>query len=132
MVFGYHHQKPSTLYHESRDYVTIFFELEKIPKPDLLGKCIQISIGGSWEADAVNHFQRNLRRLVLRNITIAYNILSEKPEKEIESFFYFFFHEIHPQYPAIPNEFDYLKSEAPDFYALIVSGHNRAIEDSGH
>lgn len=63
---------------------------------------------------------------------MTYDILKNRTDKEIKSFFYFFFHEIHPQYEKIPEEFNILKSKDMEFYNLIIAGHKRAIIDSGH
>ena len=120
------------LYHNSYDYVLRFFALNKIPVSKQIKKWIDISIGGKWEADAVNHFLYNLRPRILKDIDITYNILKTKSDKEIESFFYFFFSGIHPPYERIPDNFCKIKINDTEFYTLIVKGYKLAIKDSGH
>ncbi|SDL52179.1 hypothetical protein SAMN05421823_106234 [Catalinimonas alkaloidigena] len=68
----------------------------------------------------------------MSNVDLAYEILKAKKEEEIESFFYFFFHEIHPQYKSVPDKFDSIKLTDSKFYNLIAIGHEQAIKDSGH
>ena len=130
-TFGFKNGKAAPLY-DGHEYVVKFFSLDSIPEREQIKKWIDISIGGQWDADAVNYFQHFLRSKVFKNIDLTYEFLKERPKKEIEGFFYFFFNEIHPQFETMPQEFEMIKNRDKEFYSLLVKGHKRAIEDSGH
>ena len=130
-TFGYKNGKEASLY-DGHEYIVKFFSLDSILESELLNKWINISLGGHWDADAVNYFQHYLRPRVFKNIDLTYKLLKKRPKKEIESFFYFFFNEIHRQYETIPKEFGKLKNSDKEFYSLLSKGHKRAIENSGH
>lgn len=131
-TFGYEDGKVAPLYFDSHQYVSILFDLDSIPIEIQIEKWINISIGGHWDADAVNYFQHGLRPRILMNVDLSYEILKKRTNQDIESFFYFFFNEIHPQVKTIPNEFEDLKIYDNVFYKLIEKGNKRAIKDSGH
>lgn len=130
-AFGFRDHEPAPLY-DGRKYVLKFFALDSISKKEQMNKWINISIDGHWEADAVNYFQHNMRPVVLKNVDLFYELLKDRRENEIESFFYFFFNEPHPQFDTIPNDFKMIKNRDEAFYSLIKKGYKRAIEDSGH
>lgn len=130
-TFGYKDGKAAPLY-DGYEYVKKFFSLDSIPEPEQIRKWINISIHGHWDADAVNYFQHHLRPRILKNINLTYDLLKERTELEIESFFYFFFNEVHPQYETIPKGFEKIKHSNEEFYSLLSKGHKRAIEDSRH
>jgi len=130
-TFGYENGKAAPLY-DGHEYIPEFFDLDSIPIEKQLEKCINISIGGHWEADAVNYFHYHLRSEVLKNVDLTYRLLKGKPNDKIESFFYFFFNEIHPSSKAIPGEFNEIQSKDKAFYELLVKGHERAMKHSGH
>lgn len=130
-TFGYKNGKAAPLY-DGYDFVTKFFSLDSVPKREQMKKWIRISIGGHWEADAVNYFQHNLRPKVFKNVDLTYELLKERSETEIESFFYFFFNEIHPQFETIPEEFEKIKSSDKEFYGLLLKGHKLAIKNNGY
>ena len=130
-VFGYVNDKPAPLY-DGHEYVLKFFELGGINEFSLMEKCFNISIGGEWEADAINYFQHGLHSLVLQNVGLNYQVLKDKSDSEIESFYYFFFHSIHPVFHVIPDEFKTLETTNESFYTLIEEGHIRALKNSGH
>ena len=81
---------------------------------------------------AVNYFQNELRTRILKDVDLTYQLLEKRTDQEIESFFYFFFNEIHPQYETIPKELEKLKNKDMEFYEQMEIGHKKAIEDSGH
>ncbi len=131
-VFGFEDGKKAPLYYNSIEYIRALFELDSISQSNQINKWIDISIGGHWDADAVNYFQHYLRPRILKNVDLTYRLLKVRPDKEVESFFYFFFNEIHPQFETIPAEFEMLKNRDKTFYSLLEKGHHRAIEDSRH
>jgi len=130
-VFGFKNGKAAPLY-DGFEYVQALFKLNDIPEKQQIQKWINISIGGHWEADAVNYFQHNLQPRILQNVDLTYELLSKRTSKEIESFFYFFFNQIHPQYESVPTDLKKLQNKDKEFYKLLLSGHKRAIKESGH
>jgi hypothetical protein len=131
-TFGYTNEKAAPLYNNSYDYITKFYALDMVSKKEKLQKAINIGINGKWDADAVNHFQHYLKPLILSNVDITYQILKEKDAKDVESFFFFLFSGIHPQYKTVPTELNKIKSKDKAFYGFVVKGHQKAIKDSGH
>ena len=130
-TFGFKEGKESPLY-DGFEYVQAFFKLDSIQEKRQIDKWINISINGHWDADAVNYFQHNLRPRIFENVDLTYDLLKKRTDKEIISFFYFFFNEIHPQYKSIPTDFHKLGHKDKKFYELLQTGHKRAIKESGH
>jgi hypothetical protein len=130
-MFGFKDGRGAPLY-DGFEYVQALFALDSIPETQQMKKWINISINGYWDADAVNYFQNNLRPIVLKKTDLVYEQLKKSTDQEIESFFYFFFNEIHPQYETIPSEFKKLKKVDEKFYNHLLAGHKRALKDSGH
>ena len=130
-AFGYENDVPAPLY-DGHEYVLKFYDLPSVDEVLFMEKCVNISIGGEWEADAVNYFQHELHPLVLKNVDLNYQTLKGKADSEIESFYYFFFHSIHPVFKEIPEEFKILKETNESYYTLIEQGYIRAIKNSGH
>ncbi|HPJ54301.1 MAG: hypothetical protein KDB87_00255 [Flavobacteriales bacterium] len=130
-TFGYSGEQYGPLY-DGHEYVVKFFSLDSVPELDQFTKWVDISIGGKWSADAVNYFLHDLRPRILSNAELTYEVLSERRSEDVESFFYFFFHEIHPQFEEIPEEFDLIKDRDQRIYGCLVRGHERALRDSGH
>ncbi|WP_215225292.1 hypothetical protein [Echinicola shivajiensis] len=130
-TFGYKNGKAAPLY-DGHEYVVKFFSLDSIPEHEQMNKWINISIGGHWEADAINYFQYQLRPRILKNTNLTYELLKKRSEKDTEAFFYFFFNQVHPEFEKVPNEFESIKKLDNEFYSLILKGYQRAIKDSGH
>ena len=130
-MFGFENGKEAPLY-DGFEYVEALFAIDSISESRQMKKWINISIDGYWEADAVNYFQHNLRPIVLNKTDLAYDLLIKCTDEEIESFFYFFFNEIHPQYENVPKELEKFKNMDEKFYNLLLVGHKRALNDSGH
>lgn len=130
-MFGFENGKGAPLY-DGSEYIQAFFQLDSISEAKYMKKWVDISINGHWDTDAVSHFQFHLRLLVLEKTNLTYQVLKKYTHKEIESFFYFFFNEIHPQYESIPSQFEKFKNLDRDFYDIILTGLKKAIKDSGH
>ena len=130
-MFGFENGKEAPLY-DGFEYVEALFAIDSISESQQMKKWINISIDGYWDADAVNYFQHNLRPIVLKKTDLAYELLKKCTDEEIESFFYFFFNEIHPQYKNVPTELERFKDRDEKFYKLLSAAHKRALIDSGH
>lgn len=136
-VFGYcSNEDPSKYYasplYDGHEYIFPFFYLKTIPERDFYQKIINIAIGGHWEADAINYFQRNLHGKILQNPKLTFDLLKSKSDTEIKSFFFFFFHGIHPIYETIPDKLKKMKTYDSRIYKLLEQGFKDAIKQSGH
>jgi hypothetical protein len=130
-TFGFENGIPAPLY-DGHEYIPQFFALDKIDETARMKKCISISIGGEWDADAVNYFQHELHDYILNNVDLNYQILRNRSNSDIESFFDFFFQSIHPVFKSIPKEFKYLELNDKNYYDLIKKSQLKALENEGH
>lgn len=124
-TFGYfnnedpHLAYAGALYFESEKYLNLFFRMTTVPDTAFYKKIIGIAIGGHWDADAINYFQAGLRKKVFTNPKLAFDILKNKSNKDIKSFFFFFFQRVHPIYKTIPDELIKMKSYDSKIYGLM-------------
>jgi len=80
------------LYEDSYEQINYLFEYHrKIDLDIFIKKIYKISIGGSWEADAVSYFQDGLCELIINYPEYILNNLKNKEEKEMRSFWFFVF-----------------------------------------
>ncbi|NQY10901.1 MAG: hypothetical protein HRT71_15490 [Flavobacteriales bacterium] len=131
-IFGEVNFQPSPLSNRSDIYVPQFFALHDIPLAKRMTAWVDLSIGGKWQKGAVEHFQYILERQVMTNLTLAYGVLRSKSLKEIESFYFFMFHNRHNEYNELPAEFDFYKESDQEYYSRVKSGFERAIADSAN
>jgi hypothetical protein len=131
-LYGYD-EEPAILYDSNYEHIeNLFNKLICISKEEYYLKLIRIGIGGHWDADAVFWFQNQLRNKVLEDPRFTTEILREFQDNEIESFFYFFFSDIHPKWEIIPNELQVIQNYDKHIFDLMKEGFEKAIEDSGH
>lgn len=129
LIFGYNHEntyeidKVGCLYNESLNYIQTFFDLNFVGKEKFIKKIINISIDGKWYADGVNHFKRELKFYFKKNIDLFCELLLQENEKDIESFFYFYFDG--PNEPIIPDEFILIKKNNSELYNIIEKSFHR-------
>ena len=95
-------------------------------------KIINISIGGHWDADAINYFQHGLRNKVFENPRLTFDLLKVKSDKDVQSFWFFFYSSIHPVYNKIPDELTSLKTYDNKIYGLMQKGLDDALKHGGH
>jgi len=136
-VYGFNSNINDTAYHgaplyDGQEHIFFLFELTTIPEKDFYQKILNIAIGGHWDADAVNYFQHGLDNKVLQNPKLTIDLLKVKSDSEIKSFFFFFFHGIHPRYENIPGELHTMKIYDSRIYKLLEQGFKEAISKSGH
>lgn len=81
-------------------------------------KIISIAMGGHWDADAINYFQHELREYVLAKPELVAYLLKKMPDKQIQSFWYFYFDEPIPQ-KAIPEKLSVIKEADTHMYSLM-------------
>lgn len=127
-LFGYSNNDPwgnsindfsSPLYNEAETYIFTFFSLDRIDKVLFYNRIINISINGRWYADGVNYFKHNLEDTIKKNKDYFFTILSKRSDKEIKSFWYFYFDGPHP-INTFPTEFDEVKVKDTRMYTLMV------------
>lgn len=98
-VFGWDEQadRPNPLYEESYSYIDYFFALiaEKNYQ-DYEDKVVQVSIGGKWQADAVNYFQD--KALAYIKDTKRYHLINELEYADAKSVLFFLFDGPHPRF----------------------------------
>lgn len=111
--------KPAPLYNESHLYVQAFFNLESIDESNYLNRVIDICIEGDWDADAVNYFQHGTREKVKQSVERFSQLLSERNDKEIKSFWHFYFDEPHP-FKEMPKELEQIKEFDKRIYSLML------------
>ncbi|PTD14015.1 SH3 domain-containing protein [Flavobacterium columnare] len=100
-IFGWNDklEKPNLLYNNANEYIDYFFTLVSKPKYKIYqNKIIKISINGKWEADAVGYFQTKLHSIIKTNKDFV-NLLSSLNEKDISSFWRFYFDSENLDYP---------------------------------
>ena len=116
------------LYDNAVDHIPkLFFRLgDAIPKERFLQKIVSIAIGGRWDADAVNYFQRGLRQTVMRDVTGAAAVIGTLSEEDQLAFWYFFLDGLHPN-AEIPNELGSLESTSPAVYKHLVQAQENVL-----
>ena len=126
------HQEPSSLY----GTIYKFYEPINVPKEDYFKKFVDIAINGKWEADNISMFQTTLHKKWNSDFVLFDKILRTKTDKEIESFWVFFFDGPHldqyssrfKRYNAILEQ---LKTIDPDMIPLVEQAYAFVKEDWG-
>jgi hypothetical protein len=88
--------KAGPLYNEAESYVSAFFNVHAIEKSKYYNRMIDISINGRWYADGVNYFKHGMEDKVKSDLNLLSELLSKHSDKEIKSFWYFYFDGPHP------------------------------------
>lgn len=92
-IYGYNKTTgPCYLYKQAVDHIVkLFFRLDNINNDDFAKKIINISIGGKWDADAINYFQHGSRQRLNNNLFLFCKLLELYSHKETLSFWHFYF-----------------------------------------
>ena len=97
-LFGYFEKDDDPKYfryaplsHNSYLHVQAFLKLSSIDKEDHLKKIINICIGGYWQGGGVYYFQDEMRIKFDQYFKTCYQLLKKHSEKEIKSFWHFYF-----------------------------------------
>jgi len=72
---------------EHIDY--LFAHKDKIDSSVFVAKLCNIAVNGKWEADGIGYFQHHLADFILSEPKTVIEILNDKTDKEIESFWRF-------------------------------------------
>ena len=120
---------PSPLYNTSFDFIKMFFALKTIDPLKKVTRIINISLKGKWDADAVNYFKEGLRLHFKENNKIYIQLLSNKNDRDIYLFWYFFFDNPHPE-EKLPEELLHLNQSNNRIYTIMLKAHNKVLLDN--
>lgn len=99
-IYGFSDEKgfkQHALYDVYHPHLKFFCGLKStITKKRYYEKLIGLGINGHWEADAVGMLQRCLKESVKEDLPLTVSILENYSDREIKSFWYFFFDGPHP------------------------------------
>jgi hypothetical protein len=115
---GSHGSKHHILTDESFEHVFLFNRIESIPNEEYYTKLINLSIGGYWQGDGVNYLNYGLRERVKTDHKLTCELLSKRTNKEIQSFWYFYFDGPHPS-KDIPSDLQDIKRINSKIYSLM-------------
>jgi len=131
-LYGYDNKnsKPNILYYEAPNHILkLFNNLSEVNDTLYYRKIIQISIGGRWDADAVNYFQNGLRHRILDNPELAVYVLKHTPHDKVKSFWYFYFDGAHPK-KEIPEQLKRIRSIDSEIYNLMIVAQDEVLKNS--
>ena len=112
------------LYDVHMEYIGAFFKLD-IKKKEHYKRVIEISLNGRWYADGINYFQHGMREKLKQDLELFCELLSGYTDKEIQSFWYFYFDGPHPA-DTIPEELEKVKQINERIYRLMEVGLSKA------
>ena len=101
-------------------------KLDRIKDTVYYSRLIELSIGGKWQADAINILQKLLREHAKQKPGLVFYLLSAYSEEKVYSFWYFYFNSLLPSKEGIPACFTALKGEYPEIYRML----ERAFKDA--
>ena len=92
-VYGYNPASNSCNLYDSGmvHIIQIFFNLKYIPDSLFIERLINLSIGASWEADAVNYVQHGMIKQMETTPELFLQKLDKRNDNEIEVFWRFYF-----------------------------------------
>ena len=94
------------------DYFDAFFyKLLSIDKEIYLSKGVNIFIKGYWQSDAVGVFQDKMQAKFKQSFILFYSILKTHSEKEIKSFWHFYFSGPAPGHPEKVKDYNQIVKE---------------------
>lgn len=128
-LYGFNNDTPAILYDYYYNHIIgLFAKLNIIDDKMYYQKLISIAIGGKWDADGIGAFQQVLNEYALKNPILIFNILENKNDEEIRSFWYFFFDGPHPD-KNIPKELIKMKVINPKIYALMEEARSDVLKN---
>ncbi len=135
-LYGYDEKTgPSLLYNEGVNHIIkTFFKLDNISAVVFANRVIEISIDGTWEADAINYFQFGLRNNTRADTELYCRLLSGYSDDEIYSFWHFYFDGPHPE--NVKSDYESLHSEVrelnPAISKLMESAYKKLVSGRSH
>jgi hypothetical protein len=116
----------SSLYNVSYEHLKLFDSLSlKIEKKKYFEKLINLCWDGKWNAGSISQIQRILQFKVLEDPKSAFDVLKNKTEAEVYSFFFFFFDSIYPIWKKVPKQLTDMKEYDPKTYTIM----ERSLDD---
>ena len=119
--FGWNESQNSSypLYNESTVYIDKFFKIiTKEKYKESLRLIIDLGINGKYQADGVNYFKKKTEELFFKNPDICCELLKERKNKEVDSFWHFYFDCPQPK-TSVPKSFEKLKNNCNLVYKSI-------------
>ena len=130
-LYGDHfdiHHKPAPLNDQAEHHIIgLFNKLNIINDTLYYSKIVSIAIGGHWDGDAINFFQEGLRHKVLNIPALVVDILKDKSNERIYSFWYFYFDEPHPAKP-FAEPLKRIKNINTKIYFLMVDAQKEVLK----
>ena len=110
-----------------------------IPEEKYYKKMLGVGVGGVWDADEVNWLRIHLQDIVTENVSLSLEVLNEKKESEIRSFWHFLYDGPHPKDPRKREHFESLYLRVKRLDPIIAKQLKQAYEqllseydDHGH
>jgi len=113
-------------------YISLFFRLKNVPDAEFYTKLIDLGINGQWHKDAENKLQSGMRKKVLQNPKMVFELLKNETDADVESFWFFFFSGKHEPYKTIPEKLSELRSGNNKVYYLLQKGFEAASKANAH
>lgn len=130
-IYDYEFDKPNILVEKAYEHIFLLFNnLDNIEDSIYYNKLINVAIDGKWDADAIFCFQYGLQNRVFQNPELTFDLLYSRNDKEIKSFFYFFFDSIHPKWNDIPKELRPMKKKSVRIYKLMEQALNEVKKNN--
>ncbi|RYU92352.1 hypothetical protein EWM62_02640 [Mucilaginibacter terrigena] len=91
-MYGYDEAKGGAIYYrQALGHINYFFKTAKsVDEKVFAQKLLSITKNGTWEADAENYFQSDLRNYFFGHSSLLIPLLKAKSQNEIDRFWYFF------------------------------------------
>lgn len=93
-----------------------FAKLSKIPSKEYYGRLIDLSIGGKWNADAINFLQYFVHQKTEENPDLLFSLLSDYTTSQMYSFWFFYFNSLYPMKGGIPKYLLNMRVRYPVIY----------------
>ncbi len=117
------------LYEEAVNHIEeLFNNLNSINDTLYYRKIVRIAKGGHWDADAINYFQHGLRNRVESKPGLTVYLLQSMNEKEVESFWYFYFDGPHPK-KRISESLQKIKSIDVSIYDIMLKAQGKVLKN---
>jgi len=132
VLYGYNSKmhQPAPLYSEVEKHIlNLFNNITCVNDTVYYKKIVSISLGGHWDADAVNAFQAGLRKRVVANPELIEYILKNKSDDEARSFWYFYFDGVHPK-NQLPESLQRIKLIDYRGYKLMIEAQIKVLNHS--
>lgn len=128
-TYGYNpkYSKNDSMYDVAEEHVFKgLAQLDKLSDTIYYTRLINLSIGGKWEVDAISALQDIVQRKTEANTQLLFCLLAQYPQEKIYSFWYFYFHSLHPLKGGIPSVLLQMKSKYPSVFREM----QKAFKDS--